>query len=231
MPSLTRRIPFAAPVRRALSSQIASDAGDGILVSLRALRASTDTFPPLKSAVSAALVLLEMSEKIKRNKAESKNLAERAARLVSDIWGQTRDLKALPGEVESCILDVETLFREIETLFHELEKEKYLRRLVRQDSYKARIGEYTRLLDLATSQFSINLQLSIHNAQLAHIAANEKRHDDLLSVSQMSEAERLQLLIGLDAKMHVGMYAAVVGAGGVFFLGERGPYYGAYSVQ
>ncbi|KAJ7614796.1 hypothetical protein FB45DRAFT_248190 [Roridomyces roridus] len=220
MPPLPR-IPFTARTRRALPNQIASDALDATKVALKAIRASSDACAPLKSGVSAALVLLEMSEKMKRNKADSKTLAERAAQLVLDIWGQTKDLNGrLPDEVERCILEIETLFREIETLFHELEKQRFLRRLVRQDRHKAQIEEYGRLLDLATSQFSINLQLSIHTAQLgirsaqiAQIAADEKRHGAVLTVSQMSEAERL-LLTSLDAKIH----RAIISRGVFFFF-------------
>ncbi|KAJ7639575.1 hypothetical protein FB45DRAFT_1055661 [Roridomyces roridus] len=206
MPSLTRRIPFAAPIRRAFSSQIASDAGDGIKVSLRALRASTDAFPPLKSAVSAALVLLEMSEKMKHNKRNREKLAGRAGQLMLDIWDQMRNLNVpLSDGVDSSLVGIQTLFRKIDIFFHELEREKFLRRLIRQDRHKAQIDEYNRLLDLATSQFSINLQLSIRSAQMAQIAADEKRHGDLLGISQMSEAERLQLLASLDAKMQNGV--------------------------
>ncbi|KAJ7614799.1 hypothetical protein FB45DRAFT_1064476 [Roridomyces roridus] len=149
---------------------------------------------------------------MKRNKAESKTLADRAAQVVLDISGQTKDLSTqLPPEVERCIHEIETFLQEIEEFFRELEKERFLRRFVRQDRHRAQIEEYGRLLDQATAQFSMNLQLSIQTAQLdlrsaqvAQIAADEKRHGDVLTVSQMSEAERLQLLTSLD-----GMYPSL----------------------
>ncbi|KAJ6453321.1 hypothetical protein C8R45DRAFT_1039205 [Mycena sanguinolenta] len=75
MPSITRRIrsnftsdAFAARMRRV---RIPSDAFDATKVALKAIQASTEACLPLKSGVSVALVLLEMSEKIKSNKSPS----------------------------------------------------------------------------------------------------------------------------------------------------------------
>ncbi|KAJ7639581.1 hypothetical protein FB45DRAFT_1001386 [Roridomyces roridus] len=217
MPPL-RRIPFTTRNRPALPNAITADALDATKVTLRAIRASSDACAPLKSGVSVALVLLEMTEKIKRNKKDTQNLAERAAQLVLDIWGQTKDLSTqIPPEEERCIHEIETLFREIEEFFHELEKEKLWKRFIRQDRHQAQVEEYASLLDLATSQFSMILQLSIRSAQMAQNSADEKRHDDVLAVSHMSEAERL-LLTKIDARSRVGMQAAL---GVLFFFLDR----------
>ncbi|KAJ6458516.1 hypothetical protein C8R45DRAFT_558995 [Mycena sanguinolenta] len=229
MPSITRRIrsnltsdAFAARMRRV---QIPPDASDAAKVALQAIQASTDAFPPLKSVVSAALVLVEMSERIKSNKAECEHLTERAAQIVQDIWRQTKDFNVeLPAEVERSVAEIETLFRKIEDFFEGLEKEKLWQRLARQDRHKTQVEEYGRLLDEAIWAFSINLQFSIHRLHVEQIGADEKRHDALLSVSQMSEAERL-LLARIHAKISVGMHAAL---GIVFFLD---PNYGCNSVS
>ncbi|KAJ7614778.1 hypothetical protein FB45DRAFT_1064462 [Roridomyces roridus] len=220
MPPL-RRIPFTARNRPTLPKQVSADALDATKVALKAVRSAADACAPLKSGVSAALVLLEMSERMKQNKRDAETLARRAAQLMLDIWDQTKHLNVpMSDGVERSLVEIETLFRAIETLFSEIKKEKLLRRLIRQDRHKAQIEEYARLVDLATSQFSINLQLSIHTAQLslrdaqvAHISADEKRHDDVLSVSQMSEAERL-LLTSLHTKMH----RAIIASGLLFFF-------------
>ncbi|KAJ6470027.1 hypothetical protein C8R45DRAFT_1078610 [Mycena sanguinolenta] len=128
MPSITRRIhsnltsdAFAARMRRV---QIPPDASDAAKVALQAIQASTDAFPPLKSVVSAALVLVEMSE---------------------DIWRQTKDFNVeLPAEVERSVAEIETLFRKIEDFFDGLEKEKLWQRLARQDRHKTQVEEYGR---------------------------------------------------------------------------------------
>ncbi|KAJ6452938.1 hypothetical protein C8R45DRAFT_1083223 [Mycena sanguinolenta] len=195
MPPITRRIRskltsdvFSARMRQV---RIASDATK---VALKAVRASADACPPLKSGVSAALVLLEMTERIKSNKAECEHLAEHAAQIVQDIWRQTKDFNVeLPAEVERSVVEIETLFRKIESFFDGLEKEKVWQRLARQDRHKSQAEEYGRLLDEAIWVFSINLQFSMHRLHVEHIGADEKRHDAMLSVSQMSEAERLLL--------------------------------------
>jgi hypothetical protein len=49
-------------MRRVLSNRITSDALDATKVALRAIQASADACGPLKSGVSATLVLLEMCE-------------------------------------------------------------------------------------------------------------------------------------------------------------------------
>ncbi|KAJ6469857.1 hypothetical protein C8R45DRAFT_1166331 [Mycena sanguinolenta] len=201
MPSKTRRIrstptsdTFSARMRQALSNRITSDAFDATKVALKAIQASADACPPLKSGVSVALVLLEMSEKIKSNKAECEHLAERAAQIVQDIWRQTKDLNVHSAEVERSVVEIETLFRKIEDFFNRLEKEKLWQRLARQDRHKSQVEEYERLSDETLWAFGINLQFSIHRLNVEHIGADEKRHDAVLSASQMSEAERLMVL-------------------------------------
>ncbi|KAJ6469980.1 hypothetical protein C8R45DRAFT_937612 [Mycena sanguinolenta] len=199
MPSISRRIrskltsdALSARMRRV---RIPLAAFDATKVALKAIQASTDACPPLKSVVSAALVLLEMSERIKSNKGECEHLAEWAAQIVQDIWRQTKDFDVeLPAEVERNVAEIETLFRKIEHFFNGLENEKIWQRLVRQDRHKGQVEEYGRLLDKAISLFSINLQFSMHRLHVEHIGADAKRHDAVLSVSQMSEAERQQLL-------------------------------------
>lgn len=69
MPSITRRIrstltsdALATRMRQGLSNGITSDAFDATQVALKAIQASADACLPLKSGVSVALVLLEMSE-------------------------------------------------------------------------------------------------------------------------------------------------------------------------
>ncbi|KAJ6469838.1 hypothetical protein C8R45DRAFT_1104971 [Mycena sanguinolenta] len=196
MPSISRRIRskltsdgFAASMRRV---RIPSDAFDATKVALKAIQTSTDACLPLKSGVSVALVLLEMTERIKSNKAECEHLAERAAQIVQDIWRQTKDFNVeLPAEVERSVVDIETLFRKIKPFFNGLEKEKLWQRLARQDRHKSQVEEYGRLLDEAISSFSINLQISIHRLHVEQTWTDEKRHDAVLSASQISEAERL----------------------------------------
>ncbi|KAF7349714.1 hypothetical protein MSAN_01698200 [Mycena sanguinolenta] len=219
MPSNTRRIrstltsDASAAMRQVLSNRSALDAVRAMKVALKAIQASADACPPLKSGVSAALVLLDMSERIKSNKAECEHLAERAAQIVQDIWRQTKDFSIeLPAEVERSVVEIETLFRKIENFFNGLEKEKIWQRLARQDRHKSQVEEYGRLLDEAMSLFSINLQFAIHRL---HTEADEKRHAAVLSASQMSDAERLQRLTRIQADIRVGMHAAL---GIIFFL-------------
>ncbi|KAJ6467317.1 hypothetical protein C8R45DRAFT_1079283 [Mycena sanguinolenta] len=173
-----------------------------------------------------------MSERIKLNKGECEHLAERAAQIVQDIWRQTKDFNVeLSAEVERSVADIETLFRKIEAFFNELEKEKIWQRLAHQDRHKSQIEEYGRLLEGTISSFSTTLQFSIHCLHVEQIGADEKRHAAVLSVSQMSEAERLQILTRIHgkilpelkvsisdsnpAKISVGMHAAL---GIVFFF-------------
>ncbi|KAJ6469871.1 hypothetical protein C8R45DRAFT_426133 [Mycena sanguinolenta] len=220
MPSITRRIRstltsdvLAAKMRQV---RIPSDAFDATKVALKAIQASTDACLPLKSGVSVALVLLEMSERIKSNKEACKHLAERATQIVQDIWRQTKDFNVeLPAEVERSVVEIETLFLRIENFFNGLEKQKIWQRLAHQDRHKSQIEEYGRLLDEAISLFSINLQFSIHRLNVEQMGADEKRHDAVLSASQMTEAERLQLLTRIHAQLSVGMHAAL---GIIFFF-------------
>ncbi|KAJ6548880.1 hypothetical protein B0H19DRAFT_1265669 [Mycena capillaripes] len=188
--------------RRTRSTRLTSDALAATKLTLNAIQGSTDAFPPLKSVVSAVIVILE------------------------DIWRQTKDFNvALPAEVERSVAEIEKLFKEIETFFNGLQKESPWERFARQDRNKSQVEEYGRLLDEAMLHFSINLELSIHRLHVESAAADQKRHTALLvsnrkrhvadrtrhaavlAVSQMSESERLQLLTQIRGRVlsvHVG---------------------------
>ncbi|KAJ7328922.1 hypothetical protein DFH08DRAFT_1084399 [Mycena albidolilacea] len=202
-------------MRRISSARITSDALAATRLALNAIQASTDAFPPLKSSVSVVLVIMELSQRAKSNKKACEHIAKRSAQLVQDIWRQTKDFGVvLPEEVERSVVEIENLFKEIESFFGGLETEKAWERFARQDRHKNQVAEYGRLLDEAMMQFSINLELSIHRLHMSihrlhteSAATDEKRHAAVLTVSQMSESERLQLLTQIRGKVpfvHVG---------------------------
>jgi hypothetical protein len=111
---------------RSRSTRVRSDVVTATRLTLNAVQASTDVFPPLKSAVSAVIVLLEMSEvrlalphssklysdrqfqKIKSNRKGCERIAQRSAQLVQDIWRQIKDFDvALPAEVKRSVVEIE----------------------------------------------------------------------------------------------------------------------------
>ncbi|KAJ7805746.1 hypothetical protein B0H14DRAFT_3882679 [Mycena olivaceomarginata] len=214
--SVSSHLPVASPAlslsslamlsrmrRRITSARITSDALAATRLTLNAIQASTDAFPPLKSSVSVVLVIMELSQRAKLNKKGCEHIAKRSAQLVQDIWRQTKDFGVvLPEEVEKSVVDIENLFKEIENL------------------HKSQVAEYGRLLDEAMMQFSFNLELSIHRLHMEsekrdaaihrlHMesaAADEKRHAAVLTISQMSESERLQLLTQIRGDVHTGVF-------------------------
>ncbi|KAJ6556730.1 hypothetical protein DFH09DRAFT_550087 [Mycena vulgaris] len=198
-------------MRRTRSTRITSDAFAATKVTLNAIQASTDAFPPLKSAVSAVIVVLELSEKAKSNKKGCVHIAERSAQLVHDIWRQTKDFNvALPAEVEMSVVQIEKLFKEIQEFFEGLKKENFLERFARQDRNNSQVEEYGRLLDEAMSHFSINLELGIHRLHVESAAAHQKWHAAVLAVSRMTESERVQLLTQIRGDVHMRKHAALL---------------------
>ncbi|KAJ7824199.1 hypothetical protein B0H14DRAFT_1303873 [Mycena olivaceomarginata] len=235
-------------MRRISSAKITSDALAATRLTLSAIQASTDAFPPLKSSVSVVLVIMELSQVrlqlrhvVRAASSTSSTLGFREPSQIrrhvsisqsvphsswQDIWRQTKDFGVvLPEEVERSVVDIENLFKEIENFFGELETKKTWKSFVRQDLHKSQVAEYGRLLDEAMMQFSINLELSIHRLHMESAAvdekrhaavyrlhmessaADEKRHAAVLTVSQMSESERL-LLTQIRDKVpfvHVGI--------------------------
>ncbi|KAJ7127073.1 hypothetical protein C8R44DRAFT_979770 [Mycena epipterygia] len=188
-------------MRRIRSTRIPSDAFAAAKVTLKAIQESTDAFPPLKSVVSAVIVVLELSEKVKSNKKGCEHIAKRSAQLVQDILRQTKDFDvALPVEVEKSVVQIEKLFKEIKKFFKGLKKENLWERFARQDENKSKVEEYGRLLDEAILLFSFNLDLGIHRLHLESAAADQKRHAAVLDVSRMSESERVQLLTQIRAR-------------------------------
>ncbi|KAJ7919875.1 hypothetical protein B0H13DRAFT_1987729 [Mycena leptocephala] len=193
-------------LRRTRSTRIASDAFDATKVTLKAIQASTDAFAPLKSVVSAVLVILEGIEKVRSNKKGCEHIAERSAQLVQDIWRQTKDFDvALPAEVEKSVVQIEKLFKQIKKFFEGLKKEKLLERIARQDRNKSQVEEYGRLLDEAMSHFSVRVSHNVTKYQHTSFtsgsaAADQKRHAAVLAVSRMSESERV-LLTQIRGKM------------------------------
>ncbi|KAJ7193941.1 hypothetical protein GGX14DRAFT_587398 [Mycena pura] len=174
------------------------------LLDLKISFASTDACTPLKSVVSAVIVLLELSEKIKSNKKGCEHIAKRSARLVQDIWAQTKDFDvALPAEVEQSIVEIKKLCKEIKTFFTELKKENIWERYARQDHNKNQVEEYGRLLDEAMLHFSVNLELSIRRLYLESAAVDRERHTAVLAVSRMSESERVQFLTQIRGKCFI----------------------------
>ncbi|KAJ7229678.1 hypothetical protein B0H12DRAFT_223279 [Mycena haematopus] len=207
-------------MRRTRSTRITSDAFAATTVALKAIQASTDAFPPLKSAVSAVLVVLELSEKAKSNKKGCEHIGKRSAQLVQDIWGQTKDFDvAIPAEVKESIVQIEKLVKEIKKFFKELQKENFFERLARQDRNKSKVDEHEKLLDEAMKHFSMTLEISILRFQLESVAADQERHVAVLDVSKMSESERL-LLTQIRGDFHMGKHAAMWTASFFFFLDQ-----------
>ncbi|KAJ6548962.1 hypothetical protein B0H19DRAFT_1379187 [Mycena capillaripes] len=193
-------------MRRTRSTRLTSDALAATKLALNTIQASSDAFPPLKSVVSAVIVILELSQRPKSNRKGCERIAKRSAQLVQDIWRQTKDFNVvLPAEVERSVAEIETLFNEIEGFFNELEKENLWERIARQDRNKSQVEEYGRLLDEAMLHFSISLELSIHRLHLESVAVDRKEHAAVLAVSQMSESERL-LLAQIRGDVHMGKY-------------------------
>ncbi|KAJ7813508.1 hypothetical protein B0H13DRAFT_1925392, partial [Mycena leptocephala] len=106
-------------------------------------------------------------QNVKRNQKGCDQVAKLSAKLVQDIWTQTRDFDvALPAEVEKSVVEIGRI-----------------KRFAHQNHHKGQIEEYDRLLQEAMLDFSVQ-----------YAAIDEKRHTSVLAVSQMTEAERLQLL-------------------------------------
>ncbi|KAJ7223873.1 hypothetical protein B0H12DRAFT_288439 [Mycena haematopus] len=82
-------------MRRTRSTRITSDAFAATTVALKAIQASTDAFPPLKSAVSAVLVVLELSEKAKSNKKGMRTHRKNAPHNLCRIFGDKRRISML----------------------------------------------------------------------------------------------------------------------------------------
>jgi len=180
------------PRRR--NNAVATDALAALGVTLRVVRDSSDMFPPLKSAATAVLIVVEMSQRIKSNRKSCEQLATRAAELVNDIFRQTVDYGGdLPDEVKGSIEVIEQICRDILQFMNELLGQSLLRSFSRQDSNKSRIEELQRSLDEALQGFSINLQMSVLRMHMKISEVSEKRHDEVLVVSRMSESERVLL--------------------------------------
>ncbi|KAJ7064702.1 hypothetical protein C8F01DRAFT_1127757, partial [Mycena amicta] len=189
-------------MRRSSSTRIRSDVVAAARLTLDAVQATTDVFPPVKSAVSTVIVLLEMSERIKSNGKGCERIAQRSAQLVQDLWRQIKDFDVeLPAEVKGSVVEIEKLFERIQIFFDELRGENILQQWARQKRSKSKIDEYEKLLDQAISDFSYNLQLSVHRLHMESATANEKRHGAVLAVSQMSETERLRLT-GIEVNVY-----------------------------
>ncbi|KAJ7263148.1 hypothetical protein B0H12DRAFT_1230996 [Mycena haematopus] len=207
MPALPRLF------RRARSTRVIWDTLAAAQVTLNAIQASADAFPPLKSAASAVIVVLEMSMKLKSNKKGCTHITERSAQLLHDIWRQAKDFGvALPAEVKESVVQIEKLFNANNIFFEELEEENFFQRLARQEDNKSRVEKYGRLLDEAMLHFNMNLELSIHRLHLesaqadrkrhvAVLAISRKRHVAALAASKTSQAERVQLLTQIRRKM------------------------------
>ncbi|KAJ7616531.1 hypothetical protein FB45DRAFT_934424 [Roridomyces roridus] len=194
-------------MRRLLSSRSAADTLAATKVTLRAIQTSADAFPPLKSAASAVLIVLELSEKTKSNRKGCAHIAKRSAQLVQDIHRQTKDFGIeLPPEVQESVVELRRLLKEIRDFLRTLSNENLLQRFARQDENKRQIAEYSRLLDEAMVHFSINLELSIHRLHLESALTARSEHAAVLAVSKMSESERLQFLKKIRGDVNVGKY-------------------------
>jgi hypothetical protein len=101
------------------------DALGAARIALRAIKDSSEAFPPLRSVVSAALVVWDTSDvsllakitshvthtslqRVKSNKKDCRRLASRAVEQIHGIWRQTKDYgEEVPPEVQRSLTEIQ----------------------------------------------------------------------------------------------------------------------------
>jgi hypothetical protein len=117
-------------------------------------------------------------QKVKSNKKDCEQLATRTARILEDVWGQTRDYRELPVEALNSLLEINRsvsssivlaqrsivtmlcrIFDEISDFMSQLRNQNPFQRYSLQDVNKARIADFTRQLDEAVVLFGVTVPI------------------------------------------------------------------------
>ncbi|KAJ6521854.1 hypothetical protein B0H19DRAFT_1277587 [Mycena capillaripes] len=154
-------------MRRTRSTRLTSDACAATKLALDAIQASTDTFPPLKSVVSAVIVILELSEietlfkEIEKffNGLEKESRWERFAR---------QDPNKIQVEKYGRLLDEAML------------------------NFSINLELSIHRLHVESSAVDQRRHTALLVSNRKRHAADRTRHSAVLAVLQMSESERLQ---------------------------------------
>jgi len=163
----------------------------GAVVTLRAIRDSSEVFPPLKSVVAAVVTIWEMSRKVKSNKKDCMQLASRLTEIVHDLLRQTKDYgDQLPLEAQHSIAQIELILHDVGCFMKQLGHQGFFRRYARQDDNRDQIMKYEKSLDEALLMFGVSMQISMHRRLAALDNVSRERYDKVLDISRMSESER-----------------------------------------
>jgi len=158
-----------------------------ILLTLTALRESSDACTPLKSAVSGVLHIWELSQKVKRNKDDCQNLASRVQDILDKIAAAVPDVTRLSPDLLDRINDFMSTLDDIETFMKGPCCEPYLKRLLHHREHEDSLSEFNRRLDdllksvTLISAIKVELLAEDQRARLeASSVEAEHRHQEIL---------------------------------------------------
>jgi len=131
------------------------------LITLTALKESSDAFPPLKSTVGGVVHIWELCRKVKSNQAECLALWSRVMEILNMIADAVPDGTRIPPDLLVRIENFTCVLDDIQTFMESLRHRKYLNRLLRHKEDEGRLNDLNRQLDDAFRSFSLISSMKI----------------------------------------------------------------------
>ncbi|KAF8510704.1 hypothetical protein JB92DRAFT_429976 [Gautieria morchelliformis] len=134
-----------------------------VMETLRALRDSSDAFPPLKSVTGGLLHLIELSETVKGNREGCHALAMRAREILLVLDDVVPNPTKIPPEVLDRISDFTRSLEPIEEYMKSLQRRKWLNRVIHHRKDQDKITELKQNLDRAFQEFQMTSSIVLQN--------------------------------------------------------------------
>ncbi|KAF8480661.1 hypothetical protein JB92DRAFT_1756380 [Gautieria morchelliformis] len=133
------------------------------MVTLTALRDSSDAFPPLKSVTGGLLHLIELSETAKGNREGCRALAMRAKEILLVLDDVVPNPTKIPPDVLDRISDFTRSLEPIEAYMKSLQGRKWLDRVIHHRKDQDKITELKQNLDRAFQEFQMTSSIVLQS--------------------------------------------------------------------
>ncbi|TDL15183.1 hypothetical protein BD410DRAFT_135240 [Rickenella mellea] len=144
-------------------SSISRDISDATLLMLTQLKESADFFPPLKSAVGGVLSIYQLSQTVKSNKKDARQLAKRAVELIEILERATNASTNISTDLRDSIHKFNVSLHYIHNVMARLAAQKKVERWLRMNDHKDELMRCNNMLDDAARVFTLasNIRVEI----------------------------------------------------------------------
>ncbi|KAJ6463155.1 hypothetical protein C8R47DRAFT_84225 [Mycena vitilis] len=171
---------------------------DALSTTLNALKESTDVFPPLKSAVGAAIAVWDIAMRVKHSKADARAIALRTEEVIGVMAAAVADANGLPPAMLLSIERFTLLLDEIRGTMEGLAHSGRVSRAIHLNRNERTVRDIKTRLEDAYRDFLVASALRVETQQ-THIDTNIKTLQRQLELQRQESLFYSRLSIFLAA--------------------------------